>query len=152
MGMIPDLSFWLSWRKRLTDRFLPEPKWLPRLYHKPPYWYGFRFSLNAQQTLEQRQAARHNCWLVTVSGKSYNRAGFQVRIRMVRGSVQFSQVFEDQAIAMGQGAKRYWFRIPQRMRQGDTIIVEVKNVATVAQTCEVVLEAVEDVKLPDRSS
>lgn len=152
MDMIGDLTYWLSWRKRLTDRFLPAPKWLPRLYHKPPYWYGFRFTLDGQQTLEQRQAVRHNCWLVSISGKAYGQgASFQVRIRTVRGPYQFSQVFVDQNNAVGAGGLRYLYHTPRRLLQGNTIIVELKNVATTTQTFEVVLEAVEDVKPPNRS-
>lgn len=146
--MIGDLTYWLPWRKHLTDRFMPEPKWLPLLYHKPPFWYGYPFAnLSAQKTIRLRQTMRENSWLVSLSGISNQAAGVSVRVLDVKRYRFWSQTFIDQSNFCGTGAYKFNLRIPQYIRKGNTVMLEVKNLATVAISGEIVIEAVQDVQL-----
>ena len=145
-GVVSDLSYWLSYRKGQSDRFLPDPRWAKELYHKQPYWYAFAFTLNPQQTLEFLQVARENTWLVSIAGDSNQNAGYQARILHARKRRFFQRLFADQANFAGTGSERYHIRTPYRVRKGDSIIVQVKNVSTAQISGQVVLEGVEDVK------
>jgi hypothetical protein len=149
---ICDLHYWLSYRKYITDRFLPEPRWLKELYHRPPYWYVIPFTLSGQQTAEFRQTAKSDTWIVSLAGTVVEQsAGFQVRILDARRKRYWETLFLDQANALGTGSQRYHIRTPQRFRKGDTIVVEVTNVDTSLLTSQVVLEGIEDVR-PNRSA
>ena len=145
-GLASDLSYWLSYRKGATDRYLPAAIWAKLLYHKPPYWYTFAFTLNPQQTLEFLQTARENTWLVSIAGDSNQNAGYQARVLHARKKAFFQRLFADQANFAGTGSERYHIRTPYRVRKGDSIIVQIKNVATVQISGQVVIEGVEDVK------
>jgi hypothetical protein len=146
-GAVQDLSYWISHRKMLTDRFMPDPKWLKELYHKPPYWYTFGFTLNPQQTLEYLQTARANTWLTTITGSSTSgSAGYQCRILHARKRHFWQRLFSDQANVVGSGSYPFRLREPYRIRAGDSIIVQVKNVATAQISGQVAIEGVEDVK------
>lgn len=148
---LSDLHYWLSYRKYTTDRFLPEPRWLKELYHRPPYWYVIPFTLSGQQTLEFRQTAKSDTWIVSIAGSSNQDAGYQVRILDAKRRRYWERLFLDQANAVGSGSYRYHIRSPQRFRRGDTIVVEVSNASTSTLTGQVVLEGIEDVR-PNRSA
>ena len=143
-GTIPDLSYWLSYRKTITDRFTPEPKWLPKLYHLPPYWYDFSFSLQPQQTLKLRQSFRYDGWLLSIAGFSNQNAGFQVRVLDMKRNRFWSKVFIAELNFAGTGSQRFHLRVPQRFRKGDPLQVEMKNLSTNVLAGSVTFEAVHD--------
>jgi len=101
---VPDLSYWLTYRKTLTDRFMPEPKWLPKLYHLPPYWYDFSFVLQPQQTLKLRQSARYDGWFLSIAGISNQDEGFQVRVLDMKRNRFWSKVFIYEQCFSGTGS------------------------------------------------
>jgi hypothetical protein len=143
-GSIPDLSYWLSYRKGLTDRFMPEPKWLPKLYHLPPYWYDFSFVLQAQQTLKLRQSAKYDGWLLSIAGFSNQSAGFQVRMLDMKRNRFWSKIFIQEPNFAGTASQRYHLRVPQRFRRGDPFQLEMMNLSTSALKGSVTLEACHD--------
>ncbi len=141
---IPDLSYWLTYRKMLTDRFMPEPKWLPKLYHLPPYWYDFSFSLQPQQTLKLRQTFRYDGWLLSIAGISNQDEGFQVRVLDMKRNRFWSKVFIYEQNFCGTGSQRFFLRTPQRFRKGDPLQVEMKNLSTSILAGSVTFEAAHD--------
>ena len=141
---IPDLTYWLSYRKTLSDRFLPEPKWLPKLYHLPPYWYDFSFSLAAQQTLKLRQSFRYDGWMISIAGVSNQDAGFQVRVLDMKRNRFWSKVFVAELNFSGTGSLRYHLRVPQRFRKGDPLQIEMKNLSLNTLEGSITFEAVHD--------
>lgn len=153
-GHIKDLSFWLTYRKRLTDRFMPDPKWLPKLYHLPPFWYDFSFVLQSQQTLKLRQAARYDGWLVSIAGLSNqipppdppepHPAGFQIRMLDIRHNRFWSRPFIPESNFCGTGSQRTFLRVPERFHKGDAFQIEMTNLSTNVLKGSVTMEAVHD--------
>lgn len=141
-----DLSYWLTYRKTMTDRFMPPMRTVKDLYYKKPFWYPFRFTLTSQQTLEFRQTARRNFKLVTLAGLAPSVAGFlsaySVQIYDVGARRGFSRLSVWNQNFAGTGPQRYWIREPYLFRAGTTIMVQVHNLTTAALTSEFVLEGV----------
>ena len=141
-----DLTYWLSYRKILTDRFMPPMRVVKDLYYKKPFWYPFRFTLTSQQTLEFRQTARHNFKLVTLScvfdERQEGAQQFSAQIYDVGRRHGFSRLSVWQGNFAGSGQHKYWFRNPYLFRAGTTILMQVKNLTTNTITTEVVMEGV----------
>jgi hypothetical protein len=145
---IPDLSYWLSYRKTITDYYVPDPRWAKEFYGKPHIWYSWAFDLQPQQTLEYSQSMRNPSWLISCNGYANQTAGWQGRILHVRRHRQIQTLYADQALMIGSGSYTYFIREPYRVRMGDSIILAVKNVSTSVLTGQMVMEAVEDVQQP----
>jgi hypothetical protein len=162
-----DRNYWLPYWKFLSVRFLAQPLHLKDLYYKRPFWYGFDIALTSQQTLEARQAVRYRFWLLALTGTTNLNPGqdnFQLQIYHVksRGAAdetpwrrlksllagKFSRTLVDNLNALGTAQRKYWLRRPYRFEQGDTIIVQAKNLTTGALTVRICLEGVDDGELP----
>jgi hypothetical protein len=161
--ILEDRSFWLPYRKFLTARFLPEPVYVKDLYYKRPFWYGLDIALTSQQTLEARQAVRYGFWLLALTGTCApgpTLNNFQLQIYHVRSrgdsdetpwqrlktllAGKFSRTLVDRLNALGTAQRKYWLRRPYRFEQGDTIIVQAKNLTTANLTARLTLEGVDD--------
>lgn len=141
-----DLTYWLSYRKGLTDRYMPPMRIVKDLYYKKPFWYPFRFTLTSQQTLEFRQTARHNFKLVTLATVVDERQGgvsqYSAQIYDVGNRRGFSRLSVWQGNIAGTGQQKYWVREPYLFRAGTTILLQVKNLTTNTITTEVVMEGI----------
>ena len=160
-----DRSFWLPEHKFASNRYLPAPVYLKDLYWKRPFWYGFDIPLKGQQTLEIRQTARYNFWLLAITGTTAHRGtnNFQIQIFHVRAKPvseqspwqrlksllggKFSRTAVDQANSVGTASHKSWLRYPYKFSQGDTIVIQAKNLMTDPLTARVTLEGVDDKQL-----
>ncbi len=138
-----DLTYWLPYRKRLTDRFMPPMQRVKDLYHKMPFWYPFRFTLTAQQTMEYRQTARKDFRLVTLCSASDTANAYSVQIYDQQKRRAFSRLHIAQQNFAGVAGERYWVRYPYLFKAGSTIMVQVRNLTTNPVTAELVLEGVD---------
>lgn len=162
MQLTDDRSFWLNEHKYTTNRYLPEPVYLKDLYWKRPFWYGFDIQLKPLQTLEVRQTARYNFWLLAVTGMT-PQAGtnnFQIQIFHVKAKPdqaqspwqklktmlggKFSRTAVDMANSVGTAGHKSWLRYPYKFSQQDTIVIQAKNLTTGTITARVTLEGVDD--------
>lgn len=141
-----DLSFWLTYRKGLTERFMPPMRVVKDLYYKQPFWYPFRFTLTSQQTLEFTQVARHNFKVLTlgsiVLASNDATPSYSAQIYDVGRRRTFSRLPVWDANLGGIAGKRYWIREPYLFRAGTTILIQVHNLTIANLTAELVMEGV----------
>lgn len=140
---IADLTYWLPYRKGLTDRFMPPMQRVKDLYHKRPFWYPFRFTLAAQKTMEYRQTARRDFRLVTLCATANVANAFSVQIYDQARRKAFSRLHVAQQNFAGTAGERYWIRYPYLFKAGSTIMVQVRNLTNAQITAEMVLEGVD---------
>lgn len=145
---IRDRSFWLPYRKGLSERFLPEPLYIKDLYYKAPFWQQVDIVLTSQQTLETRQTARYRFWLLALTGSDSAGNGldnFMLQIFHADAKHKFSRTAVDVVNGLGTAKHKYWLRRPYRFEQGDTIIFQAKNLTKGALTAHICMEGVNDV-------